>query len=374
MQKIESPIQVTKSFLPPFNEYAQEIERIWNSSWLTNNGQIHQEFEDNVRKYLGVQNVSLLVNGHLALETAIKSLGITGEIITTPFTFASTAHAISNAGLTPVFCDIDRTNYNLDVNKLESLITDKTTAIMPVHVFGNPCDIKKIDQIAKKHNLKVIYDAAHAFGVEIDDVGIGNFGDVTMFSLHATKVFHSIEGGILAYNNQKLKKDIDLFKNFGIEGPEKVKLVGINAKMNEFQAAMGLVNLRYIEGEIKKRKVIAEHYRGRLKEIGGIICLQDIEGVKHNYAYFPILVDEQIVGINRDTLHEKLKEFNIFTRKYFYPLCTDFDCYAHIDNKHLINAKIIAQQVMTLPIYSGLSVEIIDYICDAIKSIVSNYK
>jgi dTDP-4-amino-4,6-dideoxygalactose transaminase len=367
--KTES-IPVTKSFLPPFNEYINEIERIWNSSWLTNNGQIHEEFESNVRNYLKAENVSLVVNGHLALETAIKTLNLKGEVITTPFTFASTTHAIANSGLTPVFCDISSTDFNIDVTKIESLITENTSAILPVHVFGNPCNVREIERIAKKYDLKVIYDAAHAFGVEIDGVGVSNFGDISMFSLHATKVFHSIEGGILAYNNSKIKKTIDLYKNFGISGPESVEMIGINAKMNEFQAAMGLVNLRYIDSEINKRKKIANHYRAKLKEIKGIQFIQDLKDVKHNYAYFPVLIDPESFGMTRDDLHEQLKTFNIFTRKYFYPLCTDFDCYKHLDDAHLVNAKVIAQHVLTLPIYSGLLEEQVDYICELIKQII----
>lgn len=369
MKFVEAPIPVTKSFLPPFQEYTQEIERIWSSSWLTNNGEIHEEFRDKAEKYLNVNNLSLLVNGHLALETSIKALGLNGEVITTPFTFASTAHAITNTGLKPVFCDIKTSDFNIDEQKIEQLITENTCAIMPVHVFGSPCNVVGIESIAKKHGLKVIYDAAHAFGVEINGTGIGNFGDISMFSLHATKVFHSIEGGILSYNNVELKKKIDLYKNFGISGPERVELVGTNAKMNEFQAAMGLVNLRYIDSEIGKRKKIAEHYRKRLLEIEGIRYLDVLDGIKYNYAYFPILVNEELYGITRDELHERLKKFNIFTRKYFYPLCTDFECYKGIDDLEVSNAEYVADRIITLPIYSDLTIELCDYVCDAIEYI-----
>ena len=257
MYKFEQPIMVTKSFLPPIDEYKKEIEKIWETNWITNQGPLHNKFNLQINNYLKVKNSTLFVNGHLALDTAIKSLELGGEVITTPFTFASTAHAIKMNGLKPVFCDINMKNYTLDVDKIESLVNEKTSAIVPVHVFGNPCDIEKIDNIANKYRLKVIYDAAHTFGVEVGGVGIGNFGDVSMFSFHATKVFNSIEGGVLTYSNEEYSKKFDLYKNFGISGPETVEVVGLNAKMNEFQAAMGIVNLRYVDEEISNRKKIA---------------------------------------------------------------------------------------------------------------------
>ncbi|MGL5000051.1 MAG: DegT/DnrJ/EryC1/StrS family aminotransferase, partial [Cetobacterium sp.] len=327
MKKLENPIMVTKSFLPPFEEFSKKIEKIWKSHWLTNMGPLHEEFKQQLEKYLKTQNITLTTNGHLALELALKALDIKGEVITTPFTFASTTHAIVNCGLKPVFCDIEMETYNLDSNKLEMLITEKTTAIMPVHVFGNPCNLKKIEEIAKKYNLKVIYDAAHAFGVEIENKGIGNFGDISMFSMHATKVFNSIEGGVLVYNDSKYFKNLRLYKNFGITGPETVEAVGMNCKMNEFQAAMGIVNLRYIDNEIEKRKKITKKYRELLDKIDGISYVKDIKGVKHNYSYFPVVINEEVFGKTRDELFESLKKYNIFTRKYFYPLVTDFDCY-----------------------------------------------
>lgn len=335
-------------------------------------GPLHEELKNQLEEYLKVEYLTLSNNGHLALEIGLKGLDLPkdGEVITTPFTFASTTHAIVNSGLKPVFCDIEMETYNIDVEKIEALITDKTVAIMPVHVFGNPCEVKKIEAIAKKHNLKVFYDAAHAFGVEIDGRGIGEFGDISMFSLHATKVFNSVEGGVLTYNNLQLQKKLRLLKNFGIAGQEVVELVGLNCKMNEFQAAMGIVNLRYIDDQILKRKLITTRYRENFKKIQGIHYIKDLENIKHNYSYFPIVIDEKIFGKTRDQLFEELKEYNVFTRKYFYPLVTDFNCYKEqYINVKLPNAKYISDRVLTLPIYGDLTLELVDYICDAIKEI-----
>ncbi|WP_291941259.1 DegT/DnrJ/EryC1/StrS family aminotransferase [Cetobacterium sp.] len=372
MQKISEKIMVTKSFLPPFEEYSKEIEKIWETSWLTNMGPLHETFKNQLEKYLKVEYLTLATNGHLALEIGLKALDLPkgGEVITTPFTFASTTHAIVNSRLKPVFCDIETKTYNIDVEKIEALITDKTVAIMPVHVFGNPCNMKKIETIAKKYKLKIFYDAAHAFGVEVEGKGIGTFGDISMFSLHATKVFNSIEGGVLTYNDLQLQKKLRLLKNFGITGPETVEAVGLNCKMNEFQAAMGVVNLRYIDEQIQKRKIVIDRYRKNLKEINGIHYIEDLENVKHNYSYFPIIIDENIFGKTRDQLFDELKEYNIFTRKYFYPLITDFDCYKEEYGQiELPKAKYISNRVLTLPIYGDLAIELVDYICDAIKKI-----
>lgn len=376
MKKIDEKIMVTKSFLPPFEEYSKEIEKIWESHWLTNMGPLHEEFKEKLKNYLKSDEITLVSNGHLGLEIALKAFQFpkSAEIITTPFTFASTTHAIVNNGLKPVFCDINLEDYNIDCDKIERLITDKTVAIMPVHVFGTPCDVEKIEKIAEKYNLKVIYDAAHAFGVQISERGIGSFGDISMFSLHATKVFNSIEGGVLTYKDEKLRKKLRLLKNFGITGPETVESVGINCKMNEFQSAMGLVNLRYIDEQIKKREEITLKYRENLKEVDGLKLLEDKEGIKHNYSYFPILIDEEKFGLNRDTLFQKLQEYNIFTRKYFYPLVVDFDCYKDIySGLELENAKYVANRVLTLPIYGELELVKVDYICEAIKEIVKKY-
>jgi len=370
MNAKKNPIMITKSFLPPIEEYKKEIERIWETNWLTNMGPIHQEFKLKLKKYLKCENISLFVNGHQSLEIALKSLELKegGEVITTPFTFASTTHAIVNCGFKPVFCDIELDTYNIDFEKIEKLITEKTVAIVPVHVFGNPCNVKKVEEIAKKYNIKVLYDAAHTFGVEIDGKGIGSFGDISMFSLHATKVFHSIEGGILTYRDETLGKNLKNLKNFGITGPEEVVTVGGNSKMNEFQAAMGIVNLRYVDKEIKSREKVAEKYRDGLKDISGIRFLKDIPGVRHNYAYFPILVNEEKFGITRDELHDKLKEYNIFTRKYFYPIITEYECYrSKYKTENLKNSKYVGERILTLPMYGSLNIEDIDYILESIK-------
>ena len=371
MKKLDKKIMVTRSFLPPYEEYCNEISEIWDSHWLTNMGIKHETLKNELKNFLKVSNVSLYTNGHLALEVAIKGLKLSGEIITTPFTFASTTHAITRNGAKPVFCDINLENFTIDTKKIESLITNKTVAILPVHVYGTPCDVDEIEKIAKKYNLKVIYDAAHAFGVEIEGKGIANYGDVSMFSFHATKVFHTIEGGALTYNNEKYSKFFKLEKNFGIANEESVIENGGNAKMNEFQAAMGLINLKYIESGIQKRKKIVETYRKLLENIEGITYLKDMENIKHNYAYFPIIIDENKYGKSRDEVFEKLKEYNVFARKYFYPLTSDFGCYKDIEgNKdNLKNYKYISNRVMTLPLYEDLEMEDVEYICELINYI-----
>lgn len=369
MKKLDKKIMVTKSFLPPYEEYCNEIAEIWDNHWLTNMGIKHENLKNKLKEFLKVNNVSLYTNGHLALETAIKGLKLSGEIITTPFTFASTTHAITRNGLRPLFCDINLKNFTIDTKKIESLITDKTVAILPVHVYGTPCDVVEIGKIAKKYNLKVIYDAAHAFGVEIAGKGIGNYGDVSMFSFHATKVFHTIEGGALTYNNDEYSKSFQLEKNFGIASEESIIENGGNAKMNEFQATMGLINLKYIERGIQRRKKIVETYRELLEDIEGITYLKDMKDIKHNYAYFPIIVDETKYGKTRNEVFEKLKEYNIFARKYFYPLTSDFECYKNIENnkENLENAKYISERILTLPLYEGLNQEEIEYICNILK-------
>ncbi|MBN2694608.1 DegT/DnrJ/EryC1/StrS family aminotransferase [bacterium] len=375
MNIAENPYLVTKPFLPPINEYKKEIEKIWETNWLTNSGPLHEKFNKEIKSYLNVKESTLFVNGHIALELAIKSFEFPkdSEIITTPFTFASTTHAIVNNGLTPVFCDIKLDDFTIDTDKIESLITEKTVAILPVHIFGYPVDVYKVKDIADKYNLKVIYDAAHSFGVKINNIDIGNFGDISMFSFHATKVFHSIEGGVLTYSNEKLKNRLDLYKNFGVSGLDSVELIGINGKMNEFQAAMGVVNLRYVDSEIDKRKNIINLYRKNLKNIIGVRFLEDRNGLKHNYAYFPIIVDELEFGLTRDLLYEELKKYNIFSRKYFYPLITDFECYKGFYNdSHLINAKYISDRVLTLPLYTQLNINDIVYISSAISEIKSS--
>lgn len=364
---MKDSIQVTRSSMPDFKEYTEEIKDLWESHWLTNMGTKHKQLEAGLLEYLDIPNISLFTNGHLALENVIAALNLKGEVITTPFTFASTTHAIVRNGLEPVFCDIKPDDYTLDVDKIESLITDKTSAIIPTHVYGNICNVYEIERIAKKHNLKVIYDAAHAFGVTFDGQNVANFGDASIFSFHATKVFNTIEGGAVVYKDEKLTKILKDLKNFGITGPESVEYVGGNAKMNEFQAAMGICNLRHVDGEIEKRKTVVDRYVERLSNINGIKLCKPQTGVKRNCAYFPVVLDGY--KFNRDEVAEKLKAENIFARKYFYPLCSSFECYKErFDNKTPV-AKHISERVLTLPLYAYLEIKDVDRICNIILNI-----
>ena len=360
-------IQVTRSSMPEFEEYIEEIRELWDTHWLTNMGTKHKNLESQLLYYLNVLNITLFTNGHLALECIIAALDLRGEVITTPFTFASTTHAIVRNGLKPVFCDINPDDYTIDVEKIESLITEKTSAIIPVHVYGNVCDIEAIDRIAKKHNLKVIYDAAHTFGVTVNGQGVGTFGDASMFSFHATKVFNTIEGGAVTYNDSSIKQVLNDLKNFGITGPETVEYVGGNAKMNEFQAAMGICNLRHVNGEIIKRKKVVERYIENLKDITGIQLSKKQVDVESNYAYFPVVFDGY--KMTRDEVFEKLKDNDIVARKYFYPLTNSFECYKdQYDVDETPVAKYIAERVLTLPLYADLALEDVDRICVIIKS------
>ncbi len=360
-------INVTRSSIPEFEEYCAEIRSIWDSRWLTNMGAKHQQLEEELMAYLGCEGLCLLTNGHLALETAIQAFGLKGEIITTPFTFASTTHAIVRCGCTPVFCDIDPVTYTMDAGRIEALITDKTVAIMPVHVYGNLCDVDEIERIAEKHGLKVIYDAAHAFGVTKDGVSAACFGDASMFSFHATKVFNTIEGGALCFKDGKLRQRINDLKNFGIHGPEDVLYVGGNAKMNEFCAAMGICNLRHIDTWIGQRRIAVERYRERLGNVAGIRLCQEQEGVKSNYAYFPVLFDGY--KYSRDEVFQQLQNNGIIARKYFYPITNSFECYKGLpgfDPAMTPVAKHVGENILTLPLYAELSVEDVDRICDVI--------
>ena len=353
--------------MPEFEEYIEEIRELWDTHWLTNMGSKHKSLESQLLDYLKVPNITLFTNGHLALECIIAALNLRGEVITTPFTFASTTHAIVRNGLKPVFCDINPDDYTIDVEKIESLITEKTSAIIPVHVYGNVCDVEAIDRIAKKHNLKVIYDAAHTFGVTVNGQGIGTFGDASMFSFHATKVFNTIEGGAVTYDDSSIKQVLNDLKNFGITGPETVEYVGGNAKMNEFQAAMGICNLRHVNGEIIKRKKVVERYIENLKDITGIQLSKKQVDVESNYAYFPVVFDGY--KMTRDGVFEKLKDNDIVARKYFYPLTNSFECYKdRYDVDETPVAKYIAERVLTLPLYADLALEDVDRICEIVKS------
>ena len=360
-------INVTRSSMPEFDEYAEEIKDLWESRWLTNMGEKHNKLQEKLCSYLSVPNVSLFTNGHLALEAAISAMKLTGEVITTPFTFASTTQAIVRCGLTPVFCDINEDDYTIDISKIENLITDKTSAIVPVHVYGNACDVYAIEKIAKKHNLKVIYDAAHTFGVRIGDRGIASFGDASMFSFHATKVFNTIEGGCVTYADSSLTEKLQIQKNFGMKNAECYPEIAGNAKMNEFQAAMGLCNLRHVEEEIQKRKQVVHRYINNLSGTNGLKIWHEQEGVTHNYAYFPILFDKNIFGKSRDDAAAQLAEHNIFARKYFYPITGSFECY---NGKFSIQLTPIAENasenVLTLPLYTDLQPGDVDRICEII--------
>lgn len=366
---IDEKIMVTQPSLPPIDEYVGELQDIWNSKWLTNMGNKHKKLQEHLKRFLHVPNVELFTNGHMAIELSLQALNLQGEVITTPFTFVSTTHAIVRNGLKPVFCDINAEDYTIDVNKIENMITDKTCAILPVHVYGNICDVEGIDKIAKKHNLKVIYDAAHAFGVEYKGQGIGTFGDATCFSFHATKVFNTVEGGATTFSDDAFGIDLYRLKNFGIRDEETVDAVGANAKMNEFCAAMGICNLRHIDDEIRKRKAIVDRYKYGLDGICGVKIMNEQKNVKSNYAYFPIYIDSNIYGVDRDKLFLELKNQNIYARKYFYPLTNSFSCY---NNDYSPDdtpvAKKISDGIITLPLYSDLKMDVVDKICSIIRA------
>lgn len=356
-------IPVTRSSMPPFEEYVAEIRSIWDTRWLTNMGEKHERLQSALMEYLAVPHVSLFSNGHLALEGALEAFGLTGEVITTPFTFASTAHAIVRRGLTPVFCDIRADDYTLDPARLESLITERTSAILPVHVYGSLCDVEAIDRIAKKYQLKVIYDAAHAFGVTKDGVSAACFGDAAMFSFHATKVFHTIEGGAVAYRDEALARKLDFAKDFGIDGFEQVRTAGGNAKMNEFQAAMGLCNLRHVDGELARRRAVAARYEKNLLGIGGLKLHREQPGVRWNCAYYPVLLD----GFcrTRDEAFLRLKENGVLARKYFYPAVNAFACYCEryrADDTPV--AKFVSERILALPMYGEMTMDEVDRVCE----------
>ncbi len=359
-----SQINVTRSSMPSFDEYCEEIKGIWENRWLTNMGPIHNKLKVSLADYLKVSNIELFVNGHLALYVAIKALGLNGEIITTPFTFASTTNAIVQAGCTPVFCDV-KPDFTIDEAKIEDLITDKTVAILGVHVYGNICDVEAIQKIADKHSLKVIYDAAHAFGVEYRGKGICDFGDASMLSFHATKVFHTIEGGALCFKDAALQSEIAKWRNFGLSGDE-LDNFGTNAKMNEFQAAMGVCNLRHIDEEIESRKQAFLRYSERLSGVDGLTVLPLSDKIKQNYAYYPVLIDAEKFGLNRDGLAEKLALQGISARKYFYPLVSENKGFGADLTANTPNAKYYSCNILCLPLYAHLENQDTDKICEII--------
>ncbi|WP_432764704.1 DegT/DnrJ/EryC1/StrS family aminotransferase [Hungatella effluvii] len=367
--KMDSKILVTRSSMPPIEEYIEEIKEMWDSHWLTNMGPKHRGLQEKLEEYLGVEHIDLLTNGHMALELSMQALNLHGEVITTPYTFASTTHAIVRNGLTPVFCDVNPVDFTMDVTKIEELITDKTCAIVSVHVYGNICNIEEIERIAKKYSLKVIYDAAHTFGVRYKGKGIGDFGDVSCFSFHATKVFNSIEGGAVCFHDKEFGEALYNLKNFGIHGPERVEAVGANAKMNEFCAAMGLCNLRHVDEEIAKRKKRVERYRTHLDGIDGIQLNPVQDRVTPNYAYFPAVFDEKKFGSSRNEVFEALAEQGIGARKYFYPITNSFECFhGQYDVNDTPVALHLSKRVLTLPLYADMSLDDVDKICEIILS------
>lgn len=362
-------ILVTRSSMPDYEEYCEEIKKLWDSHWLTNIGVEHKELQRELEEYLACPHVVLYINGHLALENVIAAMQFPkgAEVITTPFTFASTTHAIVRNGLVPVFCDVREDDYTIDVNKIEELITDKTAAIVPVHVYGNMCDVDSLDRIAKKYNLKVIYDAAHAFAVKYRGVSSANFGDASMFSFHATKVFNTIEGGAVCFQDDSLVSTMNDMKNFGIRDTENVVFVGGNAKMNEFQAAMGICNLRYLNNEIAKRKRVIERYWSHLDGIRGIKLCKPPKDVESNFAYFPVVFDG--FGLTRNEVFHILADNGIGARKYFYPLTNSFECYKDLPTAGAEKTPVaayLAERVLTLPLYADLALEDVDRICDLI--------
>nr|WP_319271822.1 DegT/DnrJ/EryC1/StrS family aminotransferase [uncultured Draconibacterium sp.] len=364
-------ISITQPVLPNLDEFTNYLNDIWERKWVTNNGEFHKELETALSEYLGVPYISLFSNGTLALISALQVLGATGEVITTPYSFVATTHAIWWNHIKPVFVDIEPEFCTIDPKKIESAITPATTAILPVHIYGNPCKEMEIQAIADRYGLKVIYDAAHAFSVRQNGESILNFGDLSVLSFHATKVFNTIEGGAIVCHNEKIKKQIDYLKNFGFTGETEVVAPGINAKMNEVQAAYGILQLKSIDEHIKMRKELYEIYRESLNGISGIRLMNKPEDLSYNYAYVPIFVDEQEYGISRDDLYQKLKENNIYGRRYFYPLISQFPTYQGLDSANPSNLPVamkLSQEVICLPIYPGLNPKDVRMICSLIKN------
>jgi dTDP-4-amino-4,6-dideoxygalactose transaminase len=371
IKPFEKPIYVTRPFLPPLEEFSKGLEEIWESRWLTNNGPILRRFTHELCNFFESDNICLFNNGTLALQIGLQGMGLSGEVITTPFTFVGTTHVLFWNKIRPVFVDIEPDYYTLDPEKVEAAITPWTTAILAVHVYGHPCKLNALADVARRHNLKLIYDAAHAFGIRLGSKSIGHFGDLSMFSFHATKSYHSMEGGLLMFRESGLKETFDYLKNFGFKNELEVVMPGTNAKMNELQALMGSQVLKYLDEIIKKRSAITDLYRSRLREVPGIHLPPPLSpDVKYNHAYFPIEVDEKAFGMGRDQLCEKLQDYNVFGRRYFYPLLSDYACYRNVSVRDpLIVARRVSERILTLPIYDGLELSDVERICDIIKSI-----
>lgn len=363
-------ITVTSPLLPDLKEFEKLLADIWERKWLTNNGHYHQQLEGALAEYLGVPYLSLFTNGTLPLITALQALRITGEVITTPYSFVATTHSLWWNGIKPVFVDVEEKTGNLDPEKIEAAITPRTTAIMPVHVYGTPCDTQRIQEIADKYGLKVIYDAAHAFGVWQDGKSILEAGDMATLSFHATKVYNTVEGGALVCHDAETKKQIDYLKNFGFAGEIEVIAPGINSKMDEVRSAYGLLNLKQVDGAIARRKHVAQKYKDAFKAIAGLRYLEDIEGVKHNYSYFPIFIDEKEYGLSRDGLFTKLKENNILGRRYFYPLISEFVTYKGLESAKKENLPVahkLADSVICLPMYADLTDDDVNRVIEVVR-------
>lgn len=368
--KISEPIYITRPLLPDLGTVSNRLHEIWESKWVTNNGTKERLLEQELKDYLEAEHLSLFTNGTLALLLGLRALDLKGEVITTPFTFPATVQALDWNGLTPVFCDVEPETMTIDTTKIERLITEETSAILGVHVFGNPCNVNKIQEIADKYQLKVIYDGAHAFGMKIDGKPISDYGDMTMFSFHATKLFNTIEGGALTFKDHRLASNLAMLKNFGLAGPENVVLSGLNAKMNEVQAAIGLEVLKLVDGEREKRDTIKKSYEQNLAHIPGIRILTSSEKDNSSYQYFVIEINEEKYGRSRDWLHDELKRNNIFARKYFYPLCSDFSWYKGLESvnpDNLLQANTAVQRTLALPYYGELGLELVQTICEIIK-------
>jgi dTDP-4-amino-4,6-dideoxygalactose transaminase len=367
----DKPIFVTKPFLPPLEEYSQGLREIWDTGLLTNNGPILKRFSNDLSTFFNTDNVCLFNNGTLALQIALQGMGISGEVITTPFSFIATTHALFWNKIRPVFVDIEPDYYTIDPDKVEAAITPSTTAILAVHVYGHPCRLDVLADIARRNNIKLLYDAAHAFGIQVNTKSIANYGDLSMFSFHATKSFHTIEGGLLIFKDSRLKEIFDYLKNFGFKNEVEVVMPGTNAKMNEIQALMGILNLKYFEDCLIKRSRIYDLYHQRLRGMPGIHLPPELPpNINFNYIYMPIEVDEKEFGMSRDALYEALKKYNVYSRRYFYPLICDYECYRNVHiNDPLTVARHIADRILTLPIYDSLDPLIVEMICDIILSI-----
>jgi dTDP-4-amino-4,6-dideoxygalactose transaminase len=366
-------MKVAQPYLPPLEEVYHSLEEIWKNKWITNNGPFHQEFEKKLADYLGVKYLSLFNNGTLALITALQTLRISGEVITTPYSFVATTHALHWNGIKPVFCDIEPRYMNLNPEKVIAAITPRTTAILPVHVYGYPCDVEALQDIADTYGLKIIYDAAHAFNVKYMNRSVLDFGDLSILSFHGTKIFTTFEGGAIICHDEKTKKRIDYLKNFGFADETTVVAPGINAKMNEFQAAIGLLQLKYIDKVIEERKNLILRYRKLLNDVAGIYFIVEKESVTYNYAYFPVFVDENKFGKKRDDLYNFLKSYNVYGRRYFYPLISQFPSYRGLESAEISNlpvAEKMSRQVICLPVFSGMTEQNVDYVVD----LIGNYK